>query len=269
MNVFKKIFGKSRTEPSPSPSSILNSAQARRAPRVSLTPLHRIVFIEKARGVKAHLTNISTTGFAVLRSDIESSTGSSSGSSSGLSQESEAKWTLGETHSGAIAIEKNEFEVELRVRHLSSVLAGCEFTGTENITLKRAIEVYLRIEILALTLRKVNDAYIKPDPRGKSHWYTDGRQNEVFIVVDEEGVVSFNMSFLGNYVEGNRGQAPRVGSLSDEGITEKGQKGSTLIEVSRRPTGNTLNLALTFIRNIDQLPYDVREEIAGNLSQSG
>jgi hypothetical protein len=238
MSFFKKIFGAAENARA--------EISAKRAPRVSVTPLHRIAFLEHQDGPKSQLANISTSGMALLRD--------------GLS------WNPGETRKGFLIIDKEEFEVESKIRHLSGKLAGCEFLGAENVALKRSIEVYLRVEILALALRLVNDAYMKADPRGKTLWYTDGRQNEVYVVFDEAGVVAFHMSFLGNYVEGGRGQLPRVGELRDDTPLAPGQKGSTMIDAPRRPAGNTLNLALTFLRNVDQLPPALREELAKNLA---
>lgn len=286
MSVLKKIFGKLRPDSgqtetdsssdmaSNSPDSLSSShlsvvesnmmdgsasASARRAPRVALTPLHRIVFMpmeDKLPHGGAKVANISTTGMAILRGVTgKMETG----------DHLDLNWVLDGTCKGIVVIDKEVFDVVLHVRHLSPIIAGCEFQETENMVLKRAIEAYLRVEILALTLRKVNEAYIKPDPRGKSYWFTDGRQNELFVVVDNEGVLSYHMSFLGHYVEGGRDQSPRVGGLNDQGVTPFGQKGATLIEVSRKPSGNILNLALTFVRNVNQLPQKIREDIARNL----
>ena len=259
MSLFKKIFGSAKTAGDAEQAR----AQERRAPRVSLTPLHRISFLEKS-GTTSQLANISSSGMALLRGGTA--------------------WLPGETHSGRLTIDRDEHAIELRVRHASrlasesqgnrqsSQLVGCEFVGSENPALRRSIEIYLRVEILALTLRLVNEAYLTPDPRGQTLWYTDGRQNELFVIVDDKGVAAYHMSFLGNYVEGSRGQVPRVGELRESsGSGPNGQKGATLIELGGQPVGHMLNLALSFVRNVDQLAPPIRAELAASLAnhQSG
>jgi len=167
---------------------------------------------------------------------------------------------------GLLTIDKDEFAIEAQIRHLNAVLAGCEFrnandaTNLEYVRLKRTIENYLRVEILALNLRPVDPEYLKQDPRGMTYWLTDGRQNEVYCVVDADGVVAFHLNFLGHYIEGARGSSVRGGVVLENVSGERpGHKGSALLDMSHQPTPETLALAKSFVHNVVRSPPEMRE----------
>lgn len=246
MSLFKKIFGKSAEQQ--------QAADRARAPRVQLQPLHRISFHDQGSGQKLDLSNISEGGMAVLH-------------------KGDPRFQKDGVVSGVLRIDKDEFAIEAQIRHLNMVLAGCEFRNTKgaanlesktvsglasNISsgfagtrLKRTIENYLRVEILALNLRPVDPAYLKPDPRGATHWLTDGRQNEVYCVIDASGIVAFHLNFLGHYIEGARGTGVRGGVVLENVSGERpGHKASALLDMSRGLSSETLALAKSFVHNV-------------------
>lgn len=250
MSLFKKIFGKNAADPA-------QSAHRSREPRILLQPLHRITFREKESGQHLGLGNLSGGGM-------------------GLLHQNDPRLRLDATIGGLLTIDKDEFEIEARVRHIGSVLAGCEFRNAhdpsdpERVRLRRSIENYFRVEILALNLRPVDPAYLKQDPRGATHWLTDGRQNEVYCVTDSEGVVAFHLSFLGHYVEGARGKATSGGAIVETSTEERpGHKGSALLDLSRHLDPETRALAKSFVQNVVRSPPDVRESLQKLLDQSG
>jgi PilZ domain len=217
-----------------------------RAPRVSVTPLHRLQF--KSQDAKCGLGNLSTTGMAVFRDVGPNWTDG---------------WHLGDTVHGVLRVDQNEFSVSAVIRHISSTIAGFEFISPP-LTVIRAIEAYLRIEILALSLRRVDPAYMKKDPRGDTHWFTDGRQNELFIIADAKGVIAFHMTFMGNYIEGGRDRALKGGIVNEQ---EDGQlhKGSALVDVSRKLPAEMAAIAVTYVQHVDALPLSLREDLAAKL----
>jgi hypothetical protein len=233
MSLLKKFFASKADQ---------KKAKVQRMPRVKITPLHRIYFwlgIEKTN--RLDVGNLSTSGMAVIRDE-------------------KTVWDAGEEIEGILVIDKEEMALKARVRHLSEALAGCEFFS-DNPALSRAIAGYLKIEILALTLRKVNEQYLKPDPRGRVEWLTDGRQNELYCVLDDQGVVAFHMSFLGNYVEGGRGMEARGGTVNQDSRSAQGHKRSALIDLSSSLSPEMSAFGRTFVQNTEQLSEVARKEI--------
>ena len=217
-----------------------------RAPRVSVTPLHNLQLTPADVGVPVELSNISLNGMGVYRPP---------GSS----------WVFEGVVAGVLKIDSSEFQVAGRIRYLNDVLAGCEFMDRSP-GLTAAIEAYLRVEILALSLRQVDSAFMKADPRGQVYWFTDGRQNEFFCVADGGGVVAFHMTFLGNYIEGGRARGVKGGVVNDGREDSQTHKGSALVDMSRALAPEMLNLAHAFIQNVATFPQALRADVEKLLS---
>lgn len=239
MSLLKKLFSaknESKREMKP------------RAPRVLVTPLHRLQY--KSQDVKCGLSNLSTTGMAVFRDPTDG-------------------WHIGDLVHGVLRVDREEFSVSGMIRHISSTVAGFEFQNPP-MAVVRAIESYLRVEILALSLRRVDPAYMKKDPRGDTHWFTDGRQNELFAVVDTKGVVAFHMTFMGNYIEGGRDRALKGGVVNeqDDFTADQAQshKGSALVDVSRKLPAEMAALAVTYVQHVEALPPELRQDLASQLN---
>ena len=233
MSLFKKILGQRPKEAS--------RPQIERIPRIVVTSLHRIMFRESF-GMMTQVANISAGGMALIR-------------------EAAHGWKKDDTLQGALIIDQNEYEIEARIKHLDSTLAGCQFVS-DRTDFKKAIHNYLKVEILALTLRPVSKEYLKADPRGEVHWLTDGRQNEFYCVTDTNGVVAFNMSFLGTYVEGGRATSLRTGSVRATATGEARHKGAELLDLANQPTHDTLKLAEIFVQNIERLDSSIRAQLS-------
>lgn len=195
--------------------------------------------------MRRDLANISTGGMGVIHAG-------------------DPRWKETDSCSGLVIIDKDEFGIQARICHVSEIVAGCEFVG-ENTKLKRAIEKYLRVEILALNLRQVADAYLKQDPLGDTTWFTDG-QNEIYVVTGAKGgdIISFHMTFLGHYVEGGGNGGVRIGNVK-ESNKPMGHKGSALLDFSRDSGGEILGLAVTFVQNIERMPAEMRERLLEKL----
>ena len=243
MSFFKKMFGSSEEA----------SAKVQRFPRVQMTPLHRISFHPAGETVHK-LANISIGGMALLGDE-------SSGSG----------WKKDVLLNGTLTVDKSEHKIEARIRHITSTVAGCEFMGVSQ-ELRQAIESYLRVEILALTLSRVDPKFIKQDARGKPSWFTDGKQNELYVTEDAKGISAFHIAFFGTYLEYDRTAGLRVGFLhDDDGLgedTNPGYKGGSMIEMKGTVPIETISLADTFVRNIGVMPAETRGKIAATLRQS-
>jgi len=245
MSFFKRIFAKK------SDDEAVKGEYPNRQPRVHLHPLHHVHF--HADGVKNALdvANISSGGMAIFyREDLSVK--------------------VGGQVCGIVSIDKDEFAIEARIRHIFGVLAGCQFnhdgnqdlSASEHIRLKRAVENYFRIEVLALSLHPVSPAFMKQEERGTSHWVTDGRQNEIYAVMDGKGLVIFHLSFVGHYVEGGRGCALQAGFVHERGHHDRpGHKAAAMLDLSRMPNAETLRLTLAFVQNATRFPAEIRREI--------
>ena len=234
MSFLKKMFG-SKEETAP------ERKEVRRPPRVSLTPLHRISF-ETPKDGTIQLANISIGGM-------------------GLICAGGSPWAVNSQIEGTLKIDGQDHKVKVVVKHAAQTFTGVQFEGTIGL-LKKAIENYLRVEILALSLTKVDDAYLKPDPRGQAVWLTDGRQNEIYAVSDGSGLVAWHLNFFGNYLEGERGKKLRAGSVQEhEEKNDHGHKGSAMVEISKSVPEEIASVARTFVQNAEKLPAPVREAI--------
>ncbi len=172
----------------------------------------------------------------------------------------------GQKIAGELKLIERGYSVELEVRHLSEHVVGCLFLGATDV-LAKAIEEYFRIEILALRLNRVDEAYLKQDPNGRVSWFTDGGQNEVHFVSDDQGVLNFHMSFLGNYIEGGRGRSLRCGHIVED--TRIYHKGSALLDLSEPVTDEILGLGQLLIDNVENLPVPQAAAIKTFLKRTG
>lgn len=229
MSILKKLFG-------PGKSDRVHPA---RRPRVRITALHRILFQWAKSGSEqpTALGNISTQGMGLLRADAPDA-------------------ARGEWVEGRLIVSNDEFRVSGEVRHLSDSIVGCRFNGSFD-ELSLAIERYFRIEICALRLKQVDEAYLKKDPAGRVSWFTDGRQNEVYFVTDDSGIRSFHVSFLGNYIEGGRGKLLRCGHIIEDAPDQATKhKGSALLDLSPETSDEVLKMSHLLIANLEKIPAD-------------
>lgn len=247
MSFFKKLFsGKAsvnRRNPYP--------------PRVRLTELHRIGFraTQPKVGTGFKLRDISINGMGVLADEKD--------------------FRPGFEVKGDLTIDAETFAVEAIVRHCSMGAVGFEFKAgfgqdgeRGRVELQRAIENYLKLEILALSFRKVDSSYLKADPRGDVSWFTDGKHNEIYCVTDPKGIVNFHVTFLGNYLEGGRAQPLRF-AYTNEDVAEgkPGHKGSTLLDLSTAVDQKTLELVQALFESVESMPGELRTALIRQLQR--
>jgi hypothetical protein len=225
----KKWFGESRKSQ--------ERALVLRPPRVRVTTLHHILFhrLKDRSRNPISLGNISVKGMGLIRAGAPDA-------------------RSGMRIKGELEINATGFVIDSEVRHESGSVLGCQFLG-EFDALSQAVENYFRIEICALRLNRVDEAYLKSDPAGQVSWFTDGRQNEVYFVTDANGILSFHVSFLGNYIEGGRTVPLRCGHVVED--TEiRGHKGSTLSALDQSVSADILALGHMLIDNLEKIPDD-------------
>lgn len=234
-------MGLFKRKPNPATAEAVKPQSIPRPARVRLTSLHSIHFRLLEGDHKHQLVNISTGGMA-------------------LKQDEFASWRRDEAISGLLLIGGEDFTISARVKHLTNLIAGCEFIDVP-MAFRRTIENYLRIEILGLSLRPIEVAYIQPDPRGSVAWFVDGQMNEIYCVSDDQGVVTFHATFLGIYVEGGRQQSIRMGTVLSEETTTPGHKSADMVDFGRPMDAGVLKMARSFVQNAERMPLWLREEI--------
>jgi len=242
MSFFKKLFKKDRRS---------SQAFAPRAPRIKISELHNVVF--HRRSVTSidpiALTNISTKGLGLKRTHM-------------------GDVQIGAVIKGDIEINDRRWPIEAEVRHLNESTLGCQFVGqTEAVS--RAIQEYFRVEICGLQLNPVDEAYLKKDPLGRVTWFTDGRQNEIHMVCDEQRkILSFHMAFLGNYIEGGADLPVRCGHIvEDSAFGVEKHKASALVDLSDETSVEILRLATLLIDQVEKLPFDQARQLKALLTR--
>jgi hypothetical protein len=241
MSLLKKLFG-GKEERTFQP----------REPRVFLNETHRVAFtmLEPVGPRQVRLRDVSIGGLSIEQKDVP-------------------ELKVGDLIKGRVEIDSQSFEVDCEVRHISKGIAGCLLTRPSG-DYKRALESYLRVEILGLKLIKVDESYLKPDPAGQVSWFTDSGGSEVYCVHDDEGVVNFHVSFLTNYVQGGRAKKLLCGYI-DEGIRKGVNRiNAALIKPLDVPSPEMLRLAGVLVQNVEKMPAELKAEIQKLLgAQSG
>lgn len=238
MNWLKKVMGSISGQP----NKVVFPA---RASRVSLGPLHRVSFRPVEKPVKLELGNISNGGMMLLEPGTMAESG---------------KFVKGE-----LTIDHDTFDLEGKFRYTNMNRAGVEFVKPSP-ELVSAIERYLRLEFLAMKLRRVDDMYLKPDPRGKVVWMTDGKQNEIYAVIGNRGLADFHLTFLGHHIHASHDSSIFVGAVEEDENTNPGHKGSNLLVQDTSAPKEILRLALVFASNATDIPDEVRVPLIARLS---
>ena len=116
------------------------------------------------------------------------------------------------------------------------------------------------MEICGLQLKKIDPKFLKQVPNGQIVWFTDGNANEVYFLMDKNGVQEFHLTFLGNYVEGGRNKALRAGYVVEEfDVKQTTHKGSDLLEMGPGIENEVLFLGIQLVENTEQMPKEQRE----------
>ena len=239
MSLLKKLFH-------------FGSQNQRGKPRVKISQLHKISFRKLENPDKPiYLSSISTLGMGLLKRDTSLP-------------------KVGDHLSGQLDIEKDTFEVSCEVRHVSANIIGCQFAGPPS-PLVHAIENYFKLEITGLELRPVTETVFKEDPRGQVKWFTDGKENEIYFVVDRKGILDFHLTFLGNYIEGGRNLTLKAGLIGDDfEVTDPSfrmeHKKAQLLNL-QKPDRRILTMASSLLLNTQALPQEFQAELLGLLKQ--
>ncbi len=206
-----------------------------RAPRVPISPLHRVHFdLESpthALGLK--LSNISTSGIGLI---VENNT---------ISPGSPLKGRL-------VFNQKTHVPIEMKAIHITHGIAGSHYLNPSS-DLKKAIQDFFKLELAGLGTMKVNPKYHKKETDGTSAWIT-GDNCDLYYVAEEDKVIRFKLTFLGNHFTAAQGKPLYVGHVSSghSSDDEIRYKGSDLLE-DVKISKELIESALTVINHIPHL----------------
>lgn len=245
MSFLKKLFSRNQETAPPK--------QVDRAPRVSLIPLHRVHFRvdEPSELGMVPVLNLSLSGL-------------------GLARHASQPWPpLRSRVQGELRIEEENYPLAVEMVYTSEQLVGARFLDMAP-ELKNRILRYFIAEFAATRMTEVNRSVLAEEPDGNPHFLVGQNQCELYYVEKDSRVVWFHLTFVGNYIEGDRKGRLKEGLFEAE--ERKTYKGSTMIRSLRPLSREQGELALKFLANIRTLEPGIQGQlvalIQGGLKES-
>lgn len=214
-----------------------------RASRVRLMPLHDVYFRPLGEtGEPVVVANLSSTGMGLVR-------------------ETGRFWPQPEAMvQGELVLPRKTFKVQIKVVRNTPSIVGCAFLSTPT-ELFDAIQEYFKVELNALQLSEVKQEILKEETDGTPKLYRSAKNCELFIVEAEGQIVRFQLSFLGHFFEGARGQPLKYGFIHGDDKEKPKYKGSSLVRFTSNVPTDVLEAATKFILNVEGLSKNYRETI--------
>ncbi|MEK6706466.1 MAG: hypothetical protein AABZ06_11835 [Bdellovibrionota bacterium] len=226
--------------------NVQNTKTARGA-RISISQLHNLHFTpdDKGLGDLLSVSNLSVSGVALTKEYLKRVP------------------AAGAEISGELLIGEDVNKAVLRVVHSAGGIVGCMFIEPTP-SLVTSIQLYLYLELDAVEVKKVPDDILKPVAEGNPHWYCGGNNCELYFVENEGELLWFNISFLGNYIEGGNDMPVRFGYevLDDNAKAGRIRWDNTLAE-------SLSDLAVRFLNSIKDLESDYKTLVKEKLKTGG
>ena len=207
---------------------------------------------------KLSVQNISSGGIGLLLADFPNA---------GLGRNIEAELRIMSSLQSNNTQKFATFKVHATIVHVNESTVGLSFSQV-NPEFELALDQYFKAELLGTKLNLVDKKYLRPENNIIPLWLTDGRDNEIYILADKSGIISFHLCFLGHYVEGDKESAIRVGqiaaTMSEDSI--KKYKASDVIEMTPRAQQSSLRLARDFVTNAKAVPPEILKELLSKLT---
>lgn len=218
-------------------------ARVERASRVRLMPLHDVYFRPMGEtGEPVVVANLSSTGMGLVR-------------------EVGRFWPQPQAVvQGEVIMPNGAYQVQAKVVRSTPTIVGCAFLNTPT-ALFDAIQEYFKVELSALQLAEVNPEILKEETDGTPKLYRSSKNCELFFVESEGRIVRFQLSFLGHFFEGARGQPLKYGFIHGDDKEKPKYKGSSLVRFTSNVPNDVLDAATKFILNVQGLPKNHRETI--------
>ena len=225
---------------------------ARRAPRIFIAGNTVQFKSAKWEGSAIPLYNISATGVAFRQGFFKDLP------------------NVNDVIAGAVTIDKDEFEVELKVVHLTPPLVGCAFINHQE-TLAQSLNEKFEFELSAHSLVKMKPGILKPVDEGTPYFYFGKQQEELYFVRASNVITQFNICFEGIYIEGGRNRELKMGMIAEQDMrtAPKGYTPTARMEVAffEEIKPDFIDKAKAFLRNIQWLSGDNVKLITKHLEE--
>jgi hypothetical protein len=234
---------------SPAPAAA-GATQVPRAFRVRLEPLHAasLELLDGAGGrCPAQVANVSSTGLGIL-------------ASSGL------EWIqAGATVGARLSLGSESFDVQLQAVHKRPQSMGFRFLEPSLSAMRSAVPRYFSAELAAGRTHAVPPSVLKAHPDGEPTLIMGDNGCELFLVMRQERLARFTLSFFGNYAEGAAGSETRYGVVVEDERVGPVYRGTDLVHWGKADAEVQANMR-RFVLGVAQLTHPQREALLAALS---
>lgn len=221
-----------------------------RSARVSVFPVYDVYF-QAAIGNRGAdvVVNVSTSGMGLLRV-------------------SGRFWP--EPHAvvfGHVMLHGKHVAVQTKIVRATSSIIGCSFVGDTTL-LAQALEEYFSVELSAVHLSEVNPEILKTELDGRGRLFRSKQNCELYLVERDAQLIRFQMSFLGNYLEGSYDEALKFGHVHGDEREKPKYEGSSLVRYVSDIPSEILTAAEKFVSNVPGLEKTHRHAIASLIAKA-
>ncbi len=248
MNLFNKILKVLRpsTELASSRKDLSSRILADRAPRIPMSSLHNTEFSlirDNMQQVQLPISNLSLTGLGFSRSSLDT-------------------WpAIGAPLKGSLQIGVDSFAVTAHVVHTSATTVGVHFENP-SAAATLAILKYFESELLAHQLVRISSKLLAATDKGQPSFLFGKNNSELYYIENDNQLIEFHISFLGNYVEWSQAEGVRFGSIYDDTTSHKMRdRGTGFIRAVDNPSDQLIASIQRFIHGIEEAPPEIREQI--------
>jgi hypothetical protein len=229
-----------------------STAQAARAPRVTLVPLHNtfLNLHSPKTSQQIALANISASGLGFFKGEIATLP------------------PIGALMEGTLFIQDTPVEVQTKIIHSSTNVVGCCFSHFPA-NFAALLNRHFQVELTAMQLGKIAQQYLKKQSDGESLWFRGPDNAELFLVLAQQTIIRFNFSFFGHLIEYfAAGNIVRYSRLAQEDDQAYGVKGSELYRQETSLPREIGELGIKFVTQIPELSASHRIFVCGVLTQA-
>ena len=136
----------------------------------------------------------------------------------------------------------------------AKVITSCE-------VYRQFIQEYFHAELSGMNLRKIPEQKIKKCPEGVPHWYYGNTEHEIYFIVAENKIQSFQISYNGEVVTYNE-DGINLGSLWESEMDDRIlHKGSHLVTEKSKFSKETMECLSRFIEICPEMDKSYKSQI--------
>jgi hypothetical protein len=164
------------------------------------------------------------------------------------------------------------FHLDLKVVRKNEFIIAFSFLNPLPELIHEISRVFM-LEFNAKNIQYIDATKLKPDPRGRPHWFYGGENYELYYIEDNDVIKLFHLKILSDVIE-KKFEGPIVfGRIWSEGPLEQESdlpkyKGPDLIEPQKNLPPEVLKNATNFLSHVAKLPSNHHEQILEYLKTS-